>query len=163
MRLAYTRRIDLYHVQPLNFLTTEVFIVSLFFLQYSFPAARAIRMIPAIKRYIHQLSAIRYSLVAYTVMVNRDIDEAVNQVFDLSIIEIISIVSITDIEKIVFAAVSKYRVSKRSAIADMINMASEDIFEAFLNSLQINLQAMPTRTITAIFILLETAFDSGTR
>ena len=66
-----------------------------------------------------------------------DIDDAANHVFDLLLIEIISIKSITDIEKIVFAAESKYNVSKRRAMIDIMNMLSDEALEAFLNSLQI--------------------------
>ncbi len=45
----------------------------------------------------------------------------------------------------------------------MINILSEDIFEALLNSLQMKRQAIPRRAIIAILILLETAFESGMR
>ena len=37
----------------------------------------------------------------------REIEDAANQVFDLEMIDIMSITSITDIEKMVFAAKSK--------------------------------------------------------
>ena len=61
---------------------------------------------PVMKRYTHQLSAVRNSLVANTVMTKREADDVMNHVFDLVIIDITSARSITDITNIVFAAVS---------------------------------------------------------
>lgn len=120
-------------------------------------------IIPAKNRYIHQLSAMRYSLVAYNVTIRRHDAEVMNHVFDLAIIDTISTNNITVITIIVFAPLSKRIASMRSAMNERMNIAFELYLAASVFLRQIKRQAAPVSATMAIVILDEISAEDGMR